>query len=308
MIKRSLAPSWNENFNFNLPPTGDASLLIECYDYDMVGDHDLIGQLTIASREVHAKKSEWLRLVHQDNPEFNAEVFLTIEPLFESAEEASARQAVEAQNESKEAMTSVLSIHVQAARNLEAMDSNGTSDPYAVIQVGKEKKKTKVIKKELAPEWNEKFEIIVEDCNLPLNLQVYDKDFLNSDDIIGETMVPLATLVGAKTAPKWYTIYRDSKITGEVLLAIKLPRPAGWVEESSETVALGSLGPERTASSAGADLPTEFHGHCCPYPVRVYVSATLPDMARERVRVCTPGTCDMQPPTRCPLIGPPLSF
>ena len=97
---------------------------------------------------------------------------------------------------------------MQAARNLEAMDSGGTSDPYAIAAVGKEKRKTKVVKKELAPEWNEKFEIIVEDLNLPLNLSVWDKDMIGSDDMIGETMIPLTPLVGSKQAAKWYTIYR----------------------------------------------------------------------------------------------------
>jgi Ca2+-dependent lipid-binding protein len=74
VIKRSLAPTWNETFNFDIPFQGDGKLLVECYDYDMVGDHDLIGIVSIPAREIKAKKSEWMKLTHPDNPEFNAEV------------------------------------------------------------------------------------------------------------------------------------------------------------------------------------------------------------------------------------------
>ena len=74
-----------------------------------------------------------------------------------------------------------------------------------------------------------------------------------SDDLIGETMIPLSTIVGQKSAPKWYTIYRESRITGEVLLAMKLPRPPGYVpphedvhqvhgEDGAGNAAAGALG------------------------------------------------------------------
>ena len=48
-------------------------------------------------------------------------------------------------------------VEVVQARGLHAMDKGGTSDPFVVVSSGKQKKQTKVVKKNLAPSWNEKF-------------------------------------------------------------------------------------------------------------------------------------------------------
>jgi stromal membrane-associated protein len=79
-------------------------------------------------------------------------------------------------------------------------------------QVGNEKRKTKVIKKELNPEWQEKFELPVDDLDQMLKVQVWDKDLIGSDDLIGETALPLSSLVGQRSAQKWHALYKDSQI------------------------------------------------------------------------------------------------
>lgn len=54
-------------------------------------------------------------------------------------------------------MSEALIITAVKATNLESKDSNGLSDPYAIIECGKEKFRTKIIYKTLNPEWNESF-------------------------------------------------------------------------------------------------------------------------------------------------------
>lgn len=55
----------------------------------------------------------------------------------------------------------------------ERFGSGGTSDPYVIVQVSNEKRKTKVIKKDLNPEWAEKFELVVNDVHDSLKVLVF---------------------------------------------------------------------------------------------------------------------------------------
>jgi Ca2+-dependent lipid-binding protein len=114
---------------------GVSELRVECYDYDLIGENDFIGAVSINPREITGKRSDWFKLVHPDEPSFNAEVFLTLTPAYESAEEAHARAVAAKSAVAAATASTVLSIDVAAARGLAAMDSVGTSDPYTVLQV-----------------------------------------------------------------------------------------------------------------------------------------------------------------------------
>jgi Ca2+-dependent lipid-binding protein len=49
-------------------------------------------------------------------------------------------------------------VFVERARNLPRMDTFGLSDPFCMVSLGKsEKQKTRVVKRNLNPEWNEEF-------------------------------------------------------------------------------------------------------------------------------------------------------
>ena len=284
VVKRTFTPTWNESFAFTIKNSLLAELRIECFDYDMIGEHDFVGALTLQIRELAVRRAEWFKLVHPENPSFNAEVFLTIEPRFDDVDpglpEVQPKESMSDGNDPD--MSAVLTIGIIAARGLEAMDSNGTSDPYVVVHVGSEKRKTKVIQKDLNPQWNEKFDILVTDVQGTLRLQVYDKDLIGSDDLIGETMIPLSTIVGKKLTQKWYTILNSSKVTGEVLISLRLPNPPGLAQPvTSDTPGPSPDGNimDDSAEHVGTVVASHF---CCPPHIRVYVAATLSDMARER--------------------------
>eukprot|EP01084_Bolivina_argentea_P224468 379559_1 len=89
----------------------------------------------------------------------------------------------------------ILNISVVCAQNLMAADSNGFSDPYAEIMINKnknKKQKTKVIKKTVNPTWDEKFVFHIKDpIHDFIHVNVYDKDKMKKDDIIGELIVPV---------------------------------------------------------------------------------------------------------------------
>ena len=95
-----------------------------------------------------------------------------------------------------------LHIELQNARNLKAADSNGKSDPYAVMKVGDCGVKSATIKKELNPVWNAVYEVGVTPELRQLgafNIEVFDKD-LFTDDSIGKASLPLSAVTEQKRA------------------------------------------------------------------------------------------------------------
>ena len=52
---------------------------------------------------------------------------------------------------------SILTVHVVEARELKAMDMDGTSDPYVELIIEGQKIVTNIKKSTLSPVWNESF-------------------------------------------------------------------------------------------------------------------------------------------------------
>ncbi|NWS11499.1 ESYT1 protein, partial [Pachyramphus minor] len=85
----------------------------------------------------------------------------------------------------------VLRIHLLEAENLIAKDNffkgvvRGRSDPYAKVRVAGRVFKSRVIKEDLNPRWNEVYEVIVD--NIPgqdVEFDLFDKD-VDKDDFLG---------------------------------------------------------------------------------------------------------------------------
>lgn len=107
-----------------------------------------------------------------------------------------------------------LVVHVIEARNLLAMDLNGLSDPYVKIQLGKQRAKTKVVKKNLSPVWDEDFSFRVGDLSEELTVSVLDEDKIFNDDFLGQVKVPLSKVLDADNlslGTQWYQLQPKSK-------------------------------------------------------------------------------------------------
>ncbi|CAN1297223.1 Protein C2-DOMAIN ABA-RELATED 7 [Linum perenne] len=95
-------------------------------------------------------------------------------------------------------MLGLLRIRVRRGRNLAIRDkARHSSDPYVVLTLGKQKFKTKVVKNNCNPEWNEELTLSIRDTNFPILLTVYDKDTLTADDKMGEVNIDIRPFVAA---------------------------------------------------------------------------------------------------------------
>ncbi|KAH6754923.1 Calcium-dependent lipid-binding family protein [Perilla frutescens var. hirtella] len=90
----------------------------------------------------------------------------------------------------------LLRIKVVKGFNLAKRDAR-SSDPYVIVRMGKQKLKTRVIKKNLNPEWNEELTLTIADPNHPIKLQVYDRDTFTLDDKMGDAEFDIKALVMA---------------------------------------------------------------------------------------------------------------
>lgn len=92
----------------------------------------------------------------------------------------------------------ILSVKVLRAMKLKKKDLMGASDPYVKVKLTEDKlpaKKTTVKHKNLNPEWNEEFNVVVKDLeSQALELRVYDWEQVGKHDKMGMNVVPLKEL------------------------------------------------------------------------------------------------------------------
>ncbi|KAL0910996.1 hypothetical protein M5K25_019096 [Dendrobium thyrsiflorum] len=103
-----------------------------------------------------------------------------------------------------------------------------TSDPYVILTLGHQTTKTRVVKSNLNPVWNERVMFSIPDPIPPLKLQVYDKDTFSTDDKMGEAEVDIQPLVAAAKA------YENSSI-------MKATQLGKWLATEDNTLVKDSI-------------------------------------------------------------------
>ncbi|PKI77822.1 hypothetical protein CRG98_001786 [Punica granatum] len=95
-----------------------------------------------------------------------------------------------------EMLLGLLRVRVKRGINLAVRDVR-SSDPYVVVKMGRQRMKTRVIKKDVNPEWNEDLTLSVSDPIQPVKLTVYDHDTFSKDDKMGDAEFEIKTFIEA---------------------------------------------------------------------------------------------------------------
>lgn len=93
----------------------------------------------------------------------------------------------------------LIKVNVVKGTNLAIRDIV-TSDPYVILSLGHQSVKTRVIKNNLNPVWNESLMLSIPENIPPLKIIVYDKDSFKNDDFMGEAEIDIQPLVSAAKA------------------------------------------------------------------------------------------------------------
>ena len=109
-------------------------------------------------------------------------------------------------------------ITVVKARGLAKADLIGKSDPYAVLTLGRQQKKSPVVNNTLEPQWDFTTQFKVPDGdNDAISLEVFDSDRIGKDKSLGSLKLPLVDVLAMDGQEgRWFPLAGSKK--GEVLL------------------------------------------------------------------------------------------
>ncbi|KAL4578901.1 hypothetical protein LXL04_015032 [Taraxacum kok-saghyz] len=129
----------------------------------------------------------------------------------------------------------VLKIHVKRGVNLAVRDSKA-SDPYVVVKTNKQRLKTRFVKKDCNPEWDEELDLPIHDPDLPVKLKVYDHDTFTLDDKMGYAEIDVKPILEALDTTKV-----NHHPSGTVVNKIQPSRTNFLAEESCITWEQGKI-------------------------------------------------------------------
>lgn len=116
----------------------------------------------------------------------------------------------------------LIKVNVVRGTNLAVRDMM-TSDPYVILSLGNQSVKTRVIKSNLNPVWNEKLMLSIPDNIPPLRVIVYDRDTFKADDFMGDGEIDIQPLLSAARASENSDLKESSMELGK------------WVESKDNT-------------------------------------------------------------------------
>jgi len=130
-----------------------------------------------------------------------------------------------------------VTVTLLSAEGLKAADRGGTSDPYAVLDLAASKRWSSVVKKSLAPEWDETFSwngVLFDLLQDGLVVSLFDRDKASRDDCLGMALVPLDELLERREA----CFTAPLSLQGSVKLRIRWRSAAAeWAEAREAALA-----------------------------------------------------------------------
>ncbi|XP_029450595.1 extended synaptotagmin-1 isoform X2 [Rhinatrema bivittatum] len=169
-------------------------------------------------------------------------------------------------------------IHLLEAENLIAKDNfmmrKGKSDPYTVTKVGGKTFRSKVIKEELNPKWQEVYEVIVNDVpGQEVAFELFDKD-IDKDDFLGRCKINLPRLLNSKFVDEWLPL-QDVK-SGRLHVKLECLSAVSSAAELEQVLLTNSLTQSQNSEEFSAAILSVFLDQASELPLRKGVKPPSP--------------------------------
>merc|ERR550517_2169456 len=131
-----------------------------------------------------------------------------------------------------ESSTLNINVLVVGARNLEKSGMFGKADPYIVVSHKDKKKTSATINNDLNPQWNfENTFVVSKSSKETLRFEVYDKDMVTKDDLMGSTEISITDAAQMKEG-LWIPLQGCK--SGELFVSVEVYQPKTGEEVASE--------------------------------------------------------------------------
>eukprot|EP00252_Welwitschia_mirabilis_P012836 TRINITY_DN28377_c0_g1_i1.p1 TRINITY_DN28377_c0_g1~~TRINITY_DN28377_c0_g1_i1.p1 ORF type:complete len:570 (+),score=111.85 TRINITY_DN28377_c0_g1_i1:258-1967(+) len=259
-INNDLNPVWNEYYEFEVEDVATQHLTVKIFDEEGLQEAELLGcaQVPLTDLKAGELKEMYLPLVKDlehkkwdtkqrglvhlellyrpigmengiSGPSvFNSQTvgLTSLERVLTDGMKKEGGVISSSPGKRKDIIRGVLSVTVKRAENLSATDLSGKADPYVVLTMRKTdtKKKTRVVPKNLNPEWNQTFDFVVEDAlHEMLIVEVWDHDTFGKD-FMGRCVLTLTKVLHEGEYDAKYTL--DCAKSGRIFLHLKwAPQP-----------------------------------------------------------------------------------
>nr|GMD84745.1 synaptotagmin-2 isoform X1 [Ipomoea batatas] len=224
--QRNLNPEWNEEFNFVVKDPQSQALDISVYDWEQIGTNELMGINIVPLKDLTPEEPKVLTLNllktldpnDPQNEKSRGQIVLEVmyKPFTDEEKANDADESggeVEKAPEGTPAGGGLLVVIVHEAQDLEGKHH---TNPFVRLLFKGEEKKTKTIKKNRDPRWEEDFQFMLEEppTNDRLHVEVFSNSsrigLLHPKESLGYVDIALADVVTNKRINERYHLI-DSK-------------------------------------------------------------------------------------------------